>query len=57
MSLSTFPEILREAYNFLLFEFSIIQLAFLLLPRHGLAPSVFPQSTSTSPCQNVCKRH
>ena len=31
MSLSTFTKILREVYNYLVFEFSIIQLASLLL--------------------------
>lgn len=31
--LPNISKVLREAYNFLLFEFSVIQLAFLLRPR------------------------
>lgn len=57
MSLSTFTKILREAYNFLVFEFSNIQLASLLLGMDYLL-LYSPKAPVTPPLtQNVCKRH
>lgn len=55
MSLPTFPKILGEACNFLLSGFSVIQLASLLFPKHGLAPSVFSQSTSNNSNKRCAK--
>lgn len=46
--LPNISRVLREAYNFLFFEFSVIQLASLLLPRWGPAPSISFQSTTNN---------